>query len=107
MLDDSLLVIRKEKVEETKKSEQSGQVFNILIQYISRMKLKAQIDRNLLLAKKLSSKFDATLLFKGDQEAKSVRTQNIVRFFEKAMKTQKQLNAIEKDSLDPAVDLWN
>lgn len=34
VLDDAQVVIKKEKTEESKKSEQSGQVFNILIQYI-------------------------------------------------------------------------
>ena len=48
VLDDALLVIKKEKAEESKKSEQSGQVFNILVQYIQRLKLKMSVDRNLL-----------------------------------------------------------
>ena len=48
ILDDAQLVIRKEKAEESKKSEQTGQLYNVLLQYISRLKLKATIDRNLL-----------------------------------------------------------
>lgn len=54
IVDDAQLVIKKEKAEETKKSEQSGQLYNVLIQYTQRLKLKATADRNLLQAKLLS-----------------------------------------------------
>lgn len=54
IIDDSQLVIKKEKVEESKKSEQSGSLFNLLLHYTQKLKLKAQIDRNLLQAKQLA-----------------------------------------------------
>ena len=41
IIDDSQLVIRKEKVEESKKSEQSGSLFNLLLHYTQKLKLKA------------------------------------------------------------------
>ena len=62
-LDDALFVIRKDKAEESKRNEQSGQVFNILIQYIIRLKQKASVDRNLLQARLLAQKLDANQLF--------------------------------------------
>ena len=78
-----------------------------MIQYISRLKLKATIDRNLLQARLLSSKLNAEAIFaqkvggKHDQTI-SVRPQNIVRFYEKAIKAMKQQSAnSEKDGLDP------
>lgn len=37
----------------------------------------------------------------------SVRPQNIVRFYEKAIKGQKQLVGMEKDVLDPLAALQN
>jgi hypothetical protein len=56
-------VIKKEKAEEMKKSEQSGQLYNFLIQYCQKLKLKASIDRNLLQARLLSSKLNAESVF--------------------------------------------
>jgi hypothetical protein len=37
----------------------------------------------------------------------NVRPQNIIRFFEKAIKSQKQIINAEKDSVDPAAILSN
>ena len=54
IIDDSQLIIKKEKVEESKKSEQSGSLFNLLLHYTQKLKLKAQIDRNLLQARQLA-----------------------------------------------------
>ena len=47
-LDDACIVIRKEKAEEMKKSEQSGQVFNVLLQYCAKLKMRATLERNML-----------------------------------------------------------
>ena len=38
ILEDAALVIKKEKVEESKKSEQSGQLYNILLAYVQKLK---------------------------------------------------------------------
>jgi hypothetical protein len=38
ILEDAALVIKKEKAEESKKSEQSGQLYNVLISYVQKMK---------------------------------------------------------------------
>ena len=58
VIDDAQIVIKKEKAEELKKSEQSGNLYNILLQYTQKLKLKASIDRNLLQAKMLSQKLN-------------------------------------------------
>ena len=39
--------------------------------------------------------------------ALAVRPQNIVRFYEKAMKSQKQLLTADRESMDPAAILQN
>lgn len=57
-LEDANLVIKKEKIEESKKSETSGQLFNILINYTQKLKIQATIDRNLLQAKMFKRKLD-------------------------------------------------
>lgn len=56
MLEDASLVIRKEKAEESKKSEQSGQLYNILLSYVQRLKLQSALERNMLQAKSLAKK---------------------------------------------------
>jgi len=48
ILEDAALVIKKEKAEESKKSEQSGQLYNILLSYVQRLKQQSSIERNLL-----------------------------------------------------------
>ena len=48
VLEDASLVIKKEKTEESKKSEQSGQLYNILLSYVQKLKLQSAVERNLL-----------------------------------------------------------
>jgi hypothetical protein len=62
-LDECVNVIRKEKAEESKRSEASGQLYNILINYVQKMKLAISIDRNLMQAKIISEKVDSSILF--------------------------------------------
>ena len=50
------MVIKKEKAEESKKSEQSGQLYNILLSYVQRLKLQSALERNLIQAKSLAKK---------------------------------------------------
>lgn len=69
--------------------------------------MKTMIDRNLLQAKLLSNKLDVTQIFEKTQMVTNVRPQNIIRFFEKAIKSQKQIISAEKDSMDPASILQN
>lgn len=108
ILDDAQVIIKKEKAEESKKSEQSGQLFNILVQYTQYLKIKASIDRNLIQAQMLQKQLNLSTLFdKQTQQVMSVRPQNIVRFYEKAIKGQKQLVGMEKDVLDPLAALQN
>jgi len=47
-LEDASLVIKKEKAEESKKSEQSGQLYNVLLGYVQKLKLQSALERNLL-----------------------------------------------------------
>lgn len=58
LLEDAAIVIKKEKAEESKKSEQSGQLYNILISYIQKIKLQSSVDRNLLQATTLAKKIN-------------------------------------------------
>lgn len=102
-----MLVIRKEKAEELKKSEQSGQIYNFLLQYCQKLKLRASIDRNLIQANLMAQKLNAEAIFAPKREAvaqASVRPQNIIRFLEKALKaikSQKQTMNQEKEAMDP------
>lgn len=63
ILEDATLVIKKEKTEESKKSEASGQMYNILLNYIQRMKFQGAIDRNILQANTLAKQISLQQLF--------------------------------------------
>jgi len=63
ILEDAAFVIKKEKAEESKKSEQSGQLYNILISYVQKLKQQSSIERNLLQAKALAKKINLDTLF--------------------------------------------
>lgn len=55
-LEDAALVIKKEKAEESKKSEQSGQLYNVLLGYVQKLKLQSALERNILQARNLGKK---------------------------------------------------
>lgn len=55
-LDEASLVIKKEKAEESKKSEQSGQLYNVLLGYVQKLKLSSALERNILQARNLGKK---------------------------------------------------
>lgn len=112
VLEDASLVIRKEKAEESKKSEQSGQLYNVLLGYVQKLKLQSAVERNLLQAKTLGKKIlqaGESVLFGAAASSGShhhklksdLRPQNVVRFYEKALKAQKSILNLEKDALDP------
>ena len=68
-------------------------------------------ERNLAQAKILADKIDMDVLFdaKQDKLIKELRPQNIIRFIEKALKSQRAINASERESKDvtPAQHLIN
>jgi len=100
ILDDADLVIKKEKTEESKKSEASGQLYNILLSYVQKQKLSASIERNLLQAKTLAKRIDLDTLFSNTRLKSELRPQNVVRFIEKALKAQRSIVNMEKDTID-------
>lgn len=105
ILEDATIVIKKEKTEESKKSEQSGQLYNILINYISKIKLQSSIERNLLQANTFANNINLDTLFSNTKLQSELRPQNIVRFIEKALKAQRSIVNMEKDQLDPIKQL--
>ena len=48
VLEDAALVIKKEKAEESKRSEASGQMYNSLLAYVQKLKMQGAVERNLL-----------------------------------------------------------
>jgi HJR/Mrr/RecB family endonuclease len=101
VLDECQLVIKKEKAEESKKSEASGQLYNILVNYVQQQKLMAVLDRNLLQAKSLEERVSVEKIFSSEKLKSELRPSNIVRFYEKAQKAQKSIINMEKDQIDP------
>jgi len=63
ILEDSSLVIKKEKAEESKRSDASGQLYNTLLSYVQKLKLQCSVERNLLQAKALAKRIQLNTLF--------------------------------------------
>ena len=101
ILEDATLVIKKEKAEESKRSEQSGQMFNVLLLYIQKLKMQGTADRNLLQAKDLASKISTQQVFSNIKLKSELRPQNVIRFLEKALKALRTISNLEKESADP------
>jgi hypothetical protein len=96
ILEDATLVIKKEKTEESKRSEATGQVYNILLSYVQKLKQQGSIERNLLQARSLAQKIKLETLFSSTKLKSELRPQNIVRFIEKALKGQRSIVNIEQ-----------
>lgn len=90
-LDDAQFLIKKEKKEEARRSEASGALYNTLLNYVENLSKQMSVQRNQLQAKLLQQSVSAQA---------PQGTQNIVRLYEKALKAQRQLTALEKDSKD-------
>lgn len=101
VLDDCQLVIKKEKAEESKRSEATGQLYNVLLNYIQQQKLLASVERNILQANSLSSKIKPEQIFAQVKLKSENRPQNVVRFYEKALKAHRSIMNMEKDIADP------
>ena len=72
-MEDAALVIKKEKTEESKRSEQSGQLYNILLSYVQKLKLSGSIERNLLQAKTLAKRIHLETLFSNNKLKSELR----------------------------------
>jgi hypothetical protein len=95
-LEDATLLIKKEKVEESKRSEATGQLYNSLLSYVQKLKQGGAIERNLLCARSLANKIHLETLFSNTKLKSELRPQNIVRFIEKALKGQRAIVNLEQ-----------
>ena len=88
ILDDATFLITKEKKEESKLSEASGMLFNVLLNYVQKLKMEVAKKRNLLQAYDLAAciKIDQIFSSRHEKLKSELRPQNIVRFIEKALK---------------------
>lgn len=93
MLDDATFLFQKEKRKEIKISEASGQVYNVLLQYALYLTKQTNMQRTLLQAGQLSQ----ALVVEAPKGA-----QNIVRLYEKALKSQRVISGLERETKDPA-----
>ena len=76
-------------------------MYNILLSYVQKLKLQGSIERNLLQAKTLAKRINLETLFSNNKLKSELRPQNVVRFIEKALKAQRSIVNMEKESLDP------
>lgn len=97
-LDDAAYLIKKEKKEEARRSDASGALYNTLLNYVEFLQRQTTVQRTTLQAKILQQNVNAM---------NPVGTQNIVRLYEKALKSQRQLSNLEKDAKDPQRVLKN
>jgi len=100
-LDESQVVLGKEKHEESKKSEASGQMYNVLLNFVQHQKLLTSLERNLLQARNLSQQTEMDHIFCHQKLKSELRPSNIVRFYEKALKALKSIVNMQKEQLDP------
>ena len=100
-LDDAAFLIKKEKKEEARRSEASGAIYNTLLNYIEFLTRQTTVQRTIMQAKLLQANVSS-------QQPEG--TQNIVRLYEKALKAQKALSSLEREttraSLNEFTDLY-
>ncbi len=90
-LDDATFIIKKEKKEEARRSEASGALYNTLLSYIESVQKQTAVQRCTLQAKLLQQRVNWET---------PDGTHNIIRLYEKALRSQKALSLIDKDCKD-------
>lgn len=90
-LDDAILAIKKERKEEAKRSEAAGALYNTLLSYIESIQKQTAVLRCTLQAKLLQQHVNWETPH---------GTHNIIRLYEKALRSQKALSVIDKDCKD-------
>ena len=75
----------------------------MLLQYVDRTKNQSVVERSFIQGEHMLELLQLPGLFRGRKSESGLRPQNIIRFFEKALKAHKQLLVLEKESLDPSL----
>ena len=100
IIEDCLVIIQKEKTEETKKSEASGTLYNLLLGYVGTIKNTSILERCLLKAFAYAEVIPLAQVFTKQKLRAAQRPQIVMKLFDKALKALKKISQ-ENDVLDP------
>lgn len=100
IIEECTIVIQKEKTQETKKSEASGTLYNLLLGYVNKIKNTSILERCLLKAFSYAEYIPLGQVFTNQKLKAAQRPQIVMKLFDKALKALKTI-AQEKGSLDP------
>lgn len=100
VIEDCLVIIQKEKSEETKKSEASGTLYSLLLGYVGSIKSQSILERCLLKAFAYAENVPLAQVFTKQKLKASQRPQIVMKLFDKALKSIKLLTQ-ERGVMDP------
>jgi hypothetical protein len=100
-IEDCVVIIQKEKAEETKKSEASGTLYNLLLAYVSKIKNTSILERCLLKAFAYAENIPLAQLFTKQKLRAAQRPQIVMKLFDKALKALKTISQ-DRGSMDQA-----
>lgn len=100
IIEECIVIIQKEKTEETKKSEASGTLYNLLLGYVGSIKSLSILERCLLKAFAYAENIPLAQVFTKQKLRASQRPQLVIKLFDKAIKALKNLSQ-ERGVLDP------
>jgi hypothetical protein len=101
IIEECMVVIQKEKSEETKKSEASGTLYNLLLAYVSEIKNSSIYERCLLKAFAYAENIPLAQVFTKQKLRAAQRPQQVMKLFDRALKA---LKTIARGSKMLAVD---
>lgn len=99
IIEECVVIIQKEKTEETKKSEASGTLYNLLLKYVTRIKSNSILERCLLKAFAYAENIPLDQVFTKQKLKSAQRPQIVMKLFDKALKTLKSV-AQERTAVD-------
>lgn len=100
IIEECTVIIKKENAEETKKSEASGTLFNLLLAYVNKIKNTSILERCLLKAFAYAENIPLSQVFTKQKLRAAQRPQIVMKLFDKALKALKTISQ-EKGSLEP------
>lgn len=100
ILESCIVVIQKEKAEETKKSEAAGTLYNLLLGYVNSIKNTHILERCLLKAFANAENIPLAQVFTKQKLKAAQRPQMVMKLFDKALRALKKISQ-ENESLSP------
>ena len=99
VIEDCIVIIQKEKTQETKRNEASGAVYNLLLSYVKKIKQTSILERCLLKAFSFVEELQLSQVFEKQKIKGNCRPQVIMKLFDKALRALQTISQ-DKGSLD-------